>query len=318
MKSVPNIYLFTENAYLKHEQVSQFFSKTNLEKVILNYTGICRDGVIIVYGSYSGEIKTQISRKWTMLIVTEPSMIRLYNKKYLNQFGKIIGANHTIKNLSVGPVGHPWFLKEDYEQLIEKDYPKKSNEISIITSNKSQTVGHKRRLEFCKSLAFDLKVERHLFGRGLRPIEYKNEALEDYKYTVSIENSFEYNNISEKLTDAFLTYTIPFYQGATNIEEYYPKDSYISIDINRYDHTLKKIENVLNNTNHYTSNFQHLKAARSIFLKEEIFSQKIRKFFNEMIENQAHTSDEYTIYPDPHEDFLLKIRRRVNNIFYKY
>ena len=53
----------------------------------------------------------------------------------------------------------------------------------------------------------------------------------DYNYSLCFENSHIDNYFSEKFTDCILSWTIPIYWGCTNLDKYFPKDSYYEIDI---------------------------------------------------------------------------------------
>ena len=54
--------------------------------------------------------------------------------------------------------------------------------------------------------------ELDIFGRGIRPINDKSEALNKYKYHIVVEN-FRTSPLDRKLSDAFLAECLPFYAG---------------------------------------------------------------------------------------------------------
>ena len=74
------------------------------------------------------------------------------------------------------------------------------------------------------------------FGRGFKEIENKEEALEDYMFSVAIENNgfgmAAENYFTEKLLDCFATGTIPIYFGCSNIERFFNPDGVIRLDYN--------------------------------------------------------------------------------------
>lgn len=92
---------------------------------------------------------------------------------------------------------------------------KKNKLVSIIASNNSFLPGHRDRL----SMIEQLKPYAPLFGRGFNEIKYKEEALEDYMFSVAIENMD--NWFTEKLLDCFLTGTIPIFYGTPNIGKWF-------------------------------------------------------------------------------------------------
>lgn len=52
-------------------------------------------------------------------------------------------------------------------------------------------------------------------------IEKKNTALDDYMFSIVVENSIQDHYFTEKIIDCFLTGTIPVYWGARRIGEYF-------------------------------------------------------------------------------------------------
>lgn len=60
----------------------------------------------------------------------------------------------------------------------------------------------------------------------------KMDGLYPYKYTLALENCVKKNYFSEKFTDAILAWTIPIYYGCPNINDFFPKECYYTIDIN--------------------------------------------------------------------------------------
>jgi hypothetical protein len=102
-------------------------------------------------------------------------------------------------------------------------YPKKEL-VSIISSNKSHLPGHQQRLHMVEQL----KDYAPLFGRGFNEVEYKEEALADYMFSVAIENAD--NWFTEKLLDCFLTGTIPIYYGTPNIGKWFNTDGMIFLE----------------------------------------------------------------------------------------
>lgn len=97
--------------------------------------------------------------------------------------------------------GGCWIRPED--QMIHE----KPKYISMIASNKKTTQGHRLRWEVVDKLGHCFS----LFGRGHNSIDYKLQGLEDYMYSVVIEN--DKDMLTEKLIDCFRTGTIPIYWG---------------------------------------------------------------------------------------------------------
>ena len=91
-----------------------------------------------------------------------------------------------------------------------------------------------------------------IFCRNGKPnlkgdVRYKFDALKEYKFSLSSENSSEKNYISEKFFDCILTNTVPVYYGCKNVGDLLPKNSFISIDIDDLEGTLTKLKYINEN-----------------------------------------------------------------------
>jgi hypothetical protein len=106
--------------------------------------------------------------------------------------------------------------------------------------------GHNLRLQLIEYLQ-SVQYDYDLYGRGFNQIDNKFDALYPYKYSIAIENSRFNHYWTDKITDCFLSWTLPFYYGAQNIHKYFPKESFIIINPNRKEETLKIIKNVILN-----------------------------------------------------------------------
>jgi hypothetical protein len=103
---------------------------------------------------------------------------------------------------------------------------KKSKMISMIASNKSMTYGHLERLQWVEKIGDQVD----LYGRGFNQIDFKEEGLCDYMFSVCIENGFYDGYFTEKILDCFATGTIPVYKGAPNIGDYFNTDGIIFLN----------------------------------------------------------------------------------------
>ena len=105
---------------------------------------------------------------------------------------------------------------------------KKSKLVSMITSDKCFTSGHKKRMDFVNRN----KEKIDLFGRGFKEIAKKEEGLNEYMFSICIENTMSDYYFSEKILDCFATGTIPVYMGARKIHDFFDKRGIILIDDN--------------------------------------------------------------------------------------
>jgi hypothetical protein len=66
-----------------------------------------------------------------------------------------------------------------------------------------------------------------LYGRGYLDIADKSIGLNDYYFSICMENLTYSNGYSEKITDCFATGTIPIYYGSPDIGEVFNEDGII-------------------------------------------------------------------------------------------
>jgi len=129
-------------------------------------------------------------------------------------------------------------------------YPK-TKLVSMIASNKTMCPEHIFRQSIIKK--FSSKCDH--FGRGYNQIENKEDGLKDYCFSIVMENAAYPNMITEKITDCFMTGTIPIYYGIKNIGDFFNIDGIILLDDNfkiedlNFELYQSKIESVKDNLN---------------------------------------------------------------------
>lgn len=177
----------------------------------------------------------------TILVTTEPPSIKSYGIAFTKQFGSVLTSQpgwalpHEGRIFSQ-PALH-WFYGvgsrfRTYDQMIAAPPLEKSRPIATVCSSKKQKhTLHNRRYRFTQELK-QMLPELDIYGHGVRKIDDKAESLDPYRYHIAIENFLGEHHWTEKLADAFLGVTLPFYFGCPNAEEYFPPESFIRIDIN--------------------------------------------------------------------------------------
>lgn len=229
-------------------------------------------------GKWVHELPLHCPPENTILITNEPSSITVYGTDYLRQYGMVITfqepwviSHPNVRHRAPGLVWFYGFSSDDdsyrtYDEL-SREQPEKSRLISTMCSSRTGNVTlHTKRLSFSNQLKRDLP-ELDIFGHGLTRVNDKAEALRPYKYHVVVENHVAPHHLTEKLPDAFLGYNLPFYHGAPNATDYFPKDSFIPIDINDYGATLDIIKSHIAN-NEYEDRLPYICEAREIALNE--------------------------------------------------
>ncbi len=188
-------------------------------------------------------------RSHTLLITTEPSTIKIYGRAFLCQFGHVLTSQEPWIIRHPGAIyrqpGLIRFYEGDHDTIAATPPESKTALISTVCSTKRQThTLHRARYDFTQRLKASLP-ELEIFGHGVRPIARKNEALDTYRYHVAIENHIAPHHWTEKLSDSFLSLTLPFYYGAPNATDYFPAESFIPIDIFDFDATLASIRSAI-------------------------------------------------------------------------
>jgi hypothetical protein len=199
----------------------------------------------------------------TVLITLEPPKKRKYPPAFLAQFDVVLSCHTDLAHGSVkaGCLGLPWHIglnkgeRADrrsgfgraisYDDFLALSYPEKSRALSVIASTASTLPGHARRQRFVELLKTRLKDKVDVFGRGVRPVSDKAEAIMPYRFHLVLENSRLPNYWTEKLADSYLGWAFPIYWGCPNISEYFSSDSLIEIDIDRSVEAIDCIEAVI-------------------------------------------------------------------------
>lgn len=181
------------------------------------------------------------AREHTLLVTSEPSSIKQYGRRFTAQFGWVLTSQSEAAlphpNAVRSQPGLHWFYGWGKQRILEfdelRDRPPlaKSRAISTVASSKQQRhTLHRQRYLFTGKLKA-LLPELEVFGHGVRDMDDKAEALDDYRYHVAVENFVGPHHWTEKLADSFLGCTLPFYFGCPNAADYFPEGSFIPIDI---------------------------------------------------------------------------------------
>ena len=146
-----------------------------------------------------------------------PSIYEWVKTNY-NNFDTILTFDKELINISSNIIFYPHsgcWIKHDDQKVYDKD-----KLLSIIASQKNDTVGHKLRHQAIKSI-ISKTTNFDIFGRAYNPIDYKLEALKNYAFSIVIENSKSDYYFTEKLIDSFMTGTVPIYWGCPSIGNFF-------------------------------------------------------------------------------------------------
>jgi hypothetical protein len=227
--------------------------------------------LVVCYERVDRPLTIKVRRGCTVFVPGEPSEIKSFSTPFINQFNYLLTfRTDLVKRHNRG--GHfltncltPWRigLDENLERVnaprsirsydtIKKYQPSKSLDLSMVVSNKTGTPLQRTRLKLAQILhqQFTSSGKFHLFGRGVRDIQDSAVALDNFRFSICIENSELPNYFTEKITNAFLTNTIPLYWGCPNVTDFFETMDNPLFILDPYDieGSVQKIHYILQNS----------------------------------------------------------------------
>lgn len=169
-------------------------------------------------------------------IAWEPNEFLNISDKFLEY------AKNNLKYYFIGDIlpNYPSNFREMYSFMLnsnqrdnyfKKNIKKKTKNMSLIFSDKKILDGHKYRHKLVDEI-LKTNLDIDIFGFGCKKLKKKDKRLKgvfksrietfnDYKYTITIENTIHKDYISEKFVNPIAYNTIPIYYGSPNIEKYF-------------------------------------------------------------------------------------------------
>jgi len=174
---------------------------------------------------------------------TEMGIARPYPKCYDHIF--FHGDHPTDQRFVKAPPALNWWVGKSFDELATMAPPSKTETMSAIASTRAHVPGHIARNRFIELVEKEFPGI-DVFGHGRsREVGDKWEGLAPYRFTIAIENSSLPHYWTEKITDAFMAYSVPLYFGAPNIGDYFPEGSYIWLPIDEPERALDIIRHTL-------------------------------------------------------------------------
>lgn len=259
----------------------------NAEFIINSCVDECDWWVVLHHSGLKRTETTYCDPNHVIYISLEPNeTVGNVTQGFHDQFSTIISVDNNINhpnviNLQMQPwhIGQTILFKNQkhsfdtnnyltYDDLISNISSVKKNRISAVISTKNFLPGHKNRLRFIEKLMeSEISSSIDLYGAGFQHIDDKYDALKTHKYHLAIENDFKYNYWTEKLTDALIGETLPFYYGCPNIFDYLPSGSLIPIDIKDADASIKILSDALK-SNEYEKSQRAVRTAKSLIMNK--------------------------------------------------
>jgi hypothetical protein len=213
---------------------------------------------LVVYGDLPEQQMSSVPWERRILLLTEPPTIKKMPTRFIDQFGIVVGP--MSKGIGTYIRSHSaltWFyplenitrntatVRHTFEALVSMKHPEKTLAASVVLSRKNRTPEHKSRLALVDKLQRRLGDKLHIFGAGFNPISCKADAIDPYRVHLCLENNSLRDFFTEKITDCFLGYSYPLYAGCPNLADYFPRNSFSSIDLGNADTVASLIERIL-------------------------------------------------------------------------
>ena len=187
-------------------------------------------------------IKVKARRAW--LITQEPPVEEYYWHRAAFQYFDRVFTPHPVldENVELSQGYLPWHIGKSYDELkaLSPDADK-AHRVSTVTSSAYSRPGHRARYDLIQHLR-DTDLDLELFGKGIRFVEDKYDGIAPFRYSIAIENSFYPSYWTEKITDCLLSWTMPVYSGAPDIDEYIDPAAYIAIDPHDYEGSYRRMK----------------------------------------------------------------------------
>lgn len=229
--------------------------------------------------TFLGNLETSYEQDW---VINNKFVMDFYD-----QFDKTYSLylHSPIKTIASPPF-LPWMIHANHGpsvweqpsfEIIQNNFPdlnKKEEKIAVFCSLQNLTPAHRTRLQFVRYLKSHFGESLDWFGNGVKFTPDKWNVLKNYQYSVVLENQDQYNVITEKISDAYLGLTFPFYWGAPNLNDYFDRRGYEPISINDFKNSIHIIEQgIAASTFH--SNIDFLIANRNFALNDFNFLHRI-------------------------------------------
>lgn len=206
------------------------------DDVVFTSDQTCRDyDWLVAYDDLSQAEELACPASRTILATCEPVSIKGYSRGFVRQFGYLLTnrpqAAERHPGWRLGRGYYKWFYGRTLAEARAMAWPEKTKDLTVVCSSKSmRRTRHADRLRLIRHLAENLPG-LDWFGHGVRTFGRKFEVTDPYRYQVVVENHMAPHHWTEKLTDAFVSGCLPFYAGAPDLADDFPRESFVPIPI---------------------------------------------------------------------------------------
>jgi hypothetical protein len=175
----------------------------------------------------------------------------------------------------------------------------KTKGISCIASTKRDLPGHSHRFEFVKQIE-ESGLSIDVFGRGrVNPLPRgKLSGLLPYRFSIAIENTAHPDYFTEKILDCWLTGAVPIYFGAINLEEYFPKESFIRLDSLNFDDFSRRVKSGEFSEENYAARADAVSLAREIVIDKYSMHSLINSVIDRGMLNKPFVHESRVVISD--------------------
>lgn len=173
-----------------------------------------------------------------------------YGWKEKHKFLKVLDHKNTLNNVR-------WQMNQIPEKIVKSALPSNNNRdrLCSILGPKLMGPGHMHRVNFVKKMEsyfsddiIDIYGYKnyHNFKYYKSPLPNDDKAIiSNYKYYFMCENNSKQNYATEKIWEPILCETLCFYWGCPNLEDYIDPKSFVRLDVNDMNKSLKIIDTAL-------------------------------------------------------------------------
>ena len=235
-----------------------------------------------------------------LLVTAEPAAYKRFDPHWLTRFPRVVSCQSRITHpgLELGHASLPWFLGRSLETLNTAPAPEKTAPLSAVCSARRSMLGHRRRLRCLRLLQRRFPGRIDWYGRKIRFIADKWDGLAPYRFSLAIENCREPDYWTEKIADCFLARTVPLYDGAPNIADYFPAESILRIDTEDPESVAAVVARVLAEPEALYARMEPaLEIARQLYLTKHSFGAAVLHWCRGFVREAP--ASEVTLPPEP-------------------